>query len=68
VSWNGATEVARWQLLVGGEAERLRAVRAVRKAGFETALIAPAGARYVAVRALARDGRVLATSRTLPLP
>ena len=67
VSWNGATEVARWQLLAGDAPNRLRPVRSVARGGFETALAAPAGARYVAVGALARDGAVLGISRTLRL-
>jgi hypothetical protein len=68
VSWNGATEVARWQLLAGAAAGRLRPVRTVPKRGFETAMPIPAAARHIAVRALARDGTVLGTSRTLPPP
>jgi arylsulfotransferase ASST len=62
VSWNGATEVARWQLIVDG-----RPADSTPRSGFETALPIPAGARKIAVRALTRDGGVLATSRTLPL-
>jgi hypothetical protein len=63
VSWNGATEVARWQLLPDG-----RPGRTVAKAGFETAVPLPRDVASVAVRALGRDGGVLATSRTLDLP
>jgi hypothetical protein len=63
VSWNGATDVTAWQLLAGGRPGGI-----VTRTGFETALRVPAGVRTVAVRALAHTGRVLATSRTLPVP
>jgi hypothetical protein len=64
VSWNGATGVARWQVLAGRSRERLRPFRTVRKQGFETS--APASALpWLAVRALDRTGRTLGTSRTI---
>ncbi|HUB76979.1 MAG TPA: hypothetical protein VL977_07970, partial [Solirubrobacteraceae bacterium] len=63
VSWNGATGVARWQLLAGAAATALApSGKAVRPAGFETALAAPAGAAYLAVEAIAADGKVLSQS------
>ena len=65
VSWNGATSVARWRLLVGSAADDLRAVRTVRKHAFETRLALPAGWRYVAVEALDAHGRLLRVSTTL---
>jgi hypothetical protein len=62
-SWNGSTEVARWQLLAGPRRSALRAVGGPRaKAGFETALPIPAGATFVAARALGPRGRTLAES------
>jgi hypothetical protein len=64
VSWNGATEVARWQILAGRDRSRLRAFRTIRKRGFETALPAPA-TPWLAVRALDRKGRTLGTSRAI---
>jgi hypothetical protein len=63
VSWNGATEVASWQPSVDGHP-----LPAVERVGFETRLRLPRDAKSVAVRALARDGRVLGASRTLRLP
>jgi hypothetical protein len=63
VSWNGATDVFAWQLLADG-----RAAGTFRRTGFETALAVPGGVRTIAVRALAREGRVLATSRTRAIP
>jgi hypothetical protein len=63
VSWNGATEVARWQVLAGSGPGRLRAVASGRREGFETTIELPSAPRYVAVRALDRNGRALGTSR-----
>ena len=42
-SWNGATEVARWQVLAG-DADALRGVASRRRDGFETAITARAQA------------------------
>jgi len=64
VSWNGATEVARWQVLGGTVAKDLRPVRTIPKRGFETSAPAPA-TPLVAVRALDRKGRSLRISRVL---
>jgi len=61
-SWNGATEVARWQLLAGPNPRTLRRVRTVIKRGFETPVTAPP-LPWLAVRALDRDGQTLGTSR-----
>ncbi len=61
-SWNGATEVARWQVLAGSAA-RLRGVASKARDGFETELTARTRATHVAVRALDARGRVLGTSR-----
>jgi hypothetical protein len=61
-SWNGATEVARWQVLAGG-ASRLRGVASKARDGFETELTARTRASHVAVRALDARGQVLGTSR-----
>jgi hypothetical protein len=64
VSWNGATEVARWQVLAGRSRGNLEPLRTVRKRGFETSAPAPSTPR-LAVRALDRAGRPLATSRII---
>jgi hypothetical protein len=66
VSWNGATEVAYWQLLTGPLMGKLTAKTTVPKRGFETAIPLPSGSGYVAVAALdARKQRlgVTVTSR-----
>ena len=64
VSWNGATEVVRWQVLAGSDRKKLRPVKTVAKGAFETA-IPVQEASFYAVRALDRNGDVLATSRTV---
>jgi len=60
-SWNGATDVARWQVLTGNAPSSLRVAATQPKRGFETAIPVPA-AGYVAVRALDAHGDVLSTS------
>ena len=61
-SWNGATEVARWQLLAGPRRAAVRPVAEVAKRGFETTLPLPPGARFVVARALGPRGRTLGES------
>jgi hypothetical protein len=65
VSWNGATDVARWQVLTGKANDDLQAEPSVPKSAFETAIPLSGKGRYVAVQALDRKGRVLAVSTTL---
>jgi hypothetical protein len=65
VSWNGATDVARWELLAGSAPESLSTVGVVAKSGFETAIPFPSTARYLAVRGLTAGGQAVGTSRTL---
>ena len=65
VSWNGATEVAAWQLLAGNAAGELTVRATGKKRSFETMLTAPTGARFAAVAALDRHGKVLATSKVV---
>ena len=50
VSWNGATKVARWELLAGADAEHARAGRPGGQAGFETAVTAKRPRALVALR------------------
>jgi hypothetical protein len=66
-SWNGATEVARWQLLAGPDARHLGEVAVVRRSGFETEISARTDEPVVLVRALDEHGAVLATSRAVSL-
>ncbi len=61
-SWNGATGIARWQLLAGPSGGPLRPIDSAPSEGFETRIRAVSSARTFAVRALDADGSVLATS------
>jgi hypothetical protein len=65
VSWNGATNVASWQVLGGASATALAPVAKAAKAGFQTTISVPAGNAYVAVQALDSSGAALATSATV---
>jgi hypothetical protein len=65
VSWNGATNVASWQVLGGASATALAPVAKATKAGFQTTISVPVSAAYVAVQALDSSGAVLATSHTV---
>lgn len=64
-SWNGATTVARWQVLAGAGAGKLRPVASAADRGFETRIHLRSAAASFAVRALGRGGRILATSRAV---
>lgn len=67
VSWNGATNVDRWQVLIG-DGDNLTAAATAQKKGFETAIaIDRSAGKMIAVRALGANGQVLATSRRLEL-
>ncbi|WP_028061489.1 hypothetical protein [Candidatus Solirubrobacter pratensis] len=61
-SWNGATGVARWQLLAGPSQEAMTPVADAPSAGFETAASAATRQPLVAMRALDAAGNTLATS------
>ena len=62
-SWNGSTEVVRWQVLGGNSATSLKPVASASKAAFETPIKLPHRSTYVAVRALDSHGHVLGTSK-----
>ncbi len=68
-SWNGATQIARWQVLVGPSRHDLRVVGTVRRRSFETpaSFNAPPG-DLVAVRAVESNGHPLGRSRVVQLP
>jgi len=62
-SWNGATNVADWQLIAGPAPEDLAPQGSpTPSTGFETTIATATPRRYLAVRALDSTGRVLATS------
>lgn len=61
VSWNGATDVARWRVRTGGSRASARWVATAPRTGFETAVPWPAGVargRVVVVEAVGADGAV----------
>jgi hypothetical protein len=62
VSWNGATSVARWQLLAGDGTGRLKAIDSVADRAFETRVDAASTKAEFQVRALSSSGRVLGRS------
>ncbi len=64
-SWNGATEVAAWQVLAGPDPERLQNVGAVARNGFETAIEARTNESFVSVRAIDFSNVVIGTSKTV---
>ena len=66
VSWNGATEIAHWQVHTGPSARRLAVAAKVARTGFETTLELPATA-FVAVTALDTHGNVLGSSPVVPV-
>jgi len=61
-SWNGATEVASWQVLAGPAPDQLEAAGSAMRTGFETAIAVDSVAAYAAVRAKDARGRVLGIS------
>jgi hypothetical protein len=66
-SWNGATEVATWEVLAGPRQSRLESVGSVPRDGFETAMLVQTSHSYVAVRAKDRLGQPLGTSAPVKL-
>ena len=66
-SWNGATEIASWQLLEGATPSDLRRTQTVQRAGFETPLPLSTQTRSAAVIALDRAGASLGRSATAHL-
>ncbi len=67
VSWNGATEVATWEVVAGSDPERLEPAGSAPRKGFETAITFRTDEPYVAVKARDRSGRVLGASEALKL-
>ncbi len=66
-SWNGATDVASWQVLAGSAPGSQSVVGTYPDTGFETAIVAPTSAPYVSVLALSATGTILAHSRTVAI-
>jgi arylsulfotransferase ASST len=66
-SWNGATEVATWEVLTGPRPDQMEPVGSVPRDGFETAMLVRTAEPYVAVRAKHHSGRVLGTTEPAKL-
>ncbi len=62
VSWNGATDVAHWELVSGSSPRSLTRIGHVPKSGFETAVTLHPVGSHVAVAALDPQGRRLGMS------
>ena len=62
VSWNGATEVATWEIMAGPAPDRLEPLDSAPRKGFETVITFTAAEPYVAARAKDTFGRILGTS------
>jgi hypothetical protein len=58
-SWNGATEVATWEVLAGPHPGLLQSLGSIPRDGFETAMQVHSSEPYIAVQAKHRSGRVL---------
>lgn len=67
-SWNGATELAAWEVLGGRRPHRLHRVAVKRRTGFETKLVVRRPPRFVVVQALDRAGKPLRRSRLVRVP
>ena len=67
VSWNGATEVATWQVLAGPSPDSLEEVASAPRKGFETAIVLRTTETYVGVQAKDRSDRTLGASKSLKL-
>jgi hypothetical protein len=68
VSWNGATQVATWQVLTGKSAASLEVVATVPRAGFETAISTRPTGSVLVVAGLDAHGRRLGVSKPLAVP
>ncbi|MGI8858690.1 MAG: arylsulfotransferase family protein [Rubrobacteraceae bacterium] len=66
-SWNGATEVTTWEVLVGPRPDQLESVGSVPRDGFETTMLVRTAEPYVGVRAKQRSGQVLGSSEPAKL-
>ncbi len=62
VSWNGATDVARWRLRAGNDPASLHAIWSSARTGFETTVTTQTTAPIVEMQAIDANGKVLGTS------
>jgi hypothetical protein len=62
MSWNGATEVATWELFAGSSQGTLTSVATVPRRGFETKITVSGVPKFVQARARDAAGNILSTS------
>jgi len=67
-SWNGATEVATWEVLGGARPDALAPLGTLARTGFETAMRVRTQTPWIAARAKDAAGAVLGTSRAIRAP
>ena len=65
VSWNGATEVASWQVLAGSSPTSLILATSAPKRSFQTSIALASAPAYLAVQALNSAGAVIGRSPTI---
>ncbi|HTY96989.1 MAG TPA: arylsulfotransferase family protein [Solirubrobacteraceae bacterium] len=65
VSWNGATEIAKWEVLAGEEPSSLSPVTTSDWSNFETRIPVSSTDRVFEVKALDKEGKVLSTSEAV---
>jgi hypothetical protein len=61
-SWNGATDIASWQILAGSSPTAPAPVMSVPKVGFQSTSTVVTSGAYIEVKALDANGNVLGTS------
>jgi hypothetical protein len=66
-SWNGATQVATWQVLAGSGPEELESLALAPKKGFETVITVHTTEPYVGLQAINASGKVLGTTKAIKL-
>ena len=64
-SWNGATEVAGWNVLAGATPQQLSFAGTAPRSGFETPIATSGPAAYVEAQALNAQGTVIGTSAVI---
>jgi hypothetical protein len=64
-SWNGATEVASWEVLAGDDPDHLVSVGSRDRSGFETKISIKTDAAYVAAQGKDKSGKVLGVSEAV---
>ncbi len=62
VSWNGATQVATWQVRGGSRQSGLHGLASAPRSGFETTIVLHSRPRYLAVQAVNAHGKVIGTT------